>query len=344
MDQLIPVHVLTGFLGSGKTTLIKKMLRDESFGNTALLINEFGETGVDNHLLGQIDQNVILLARGCLCCSIRGDLSEALLNLASKRKAGTVPPFSRVIIETTGLADPGPIVATIANDAKVKNQFQIGIVLAVIDLQNALKNRDEMQIWTDQVAAADAIWFSKRDTTKSEFAKQVSMAALGVNPSAKVLERSDAISLNYLFQKRQLSADFVSQPLVRKTQSSKLSLNTNSVEPVGPQKLDGISSFRLDLDQSIDWVVFGVWLSLVLHRHGKKFLRVKGLLKLDGVKEPVVIHGVQHTLFPPEHLDFKSIDEVSPYLIFIVRGISEQAIRSSLKVFLEDFSLRFKDH
>jgi G3E family GTPase len=343
MNTLIPVYVLTGFLGSGKTTVIKKLLADESFGNTALLINEFGEAGVDNHLLGDIDQEIVLLARGCLCCSIRGDLSDALLDLASKREAGTVPHFSRVIIETTGLADPGPIAATIANDSRVRNQFLLGSVLTVVDLQNALKTLDEIEVWTDQVAAADAIWFSKRDLTVPEIADQVFKETQRVNPSAKVIEHADAISLNDLFQTRQLSTDFFSPPPVRKTQASQVPLRPDYAGPAERQKLDGISSFRLDFDQSIDWVIFGVWLSLVLHRHGKKFLRVKGLLKLKGVKQPVVIHGVQHTLFPPEHVDFKNMHEISPYLIFIVRNISEQIIRSSLKMFLEDFPRRLKD-
>lgn len=345
MSLPIPVHVITGFLGSGKTTLLKTILSDESFGDTALLINEFGEVGLDDQLLGDIDQETILLSNGCVCCSIRGELSDALLNLASQRKAGSVPPFSRVIIETTGLADPGPIAATIANDVKVKNQFLFGAVLAVVDTQHALNTRQHTDIWTDQVAAADAIWFSKKDLTSSEPIQEVVVVTRSVNPSAAILERADAISLDTLFQQRRSASGANLQPFKELSRLGSQYSNSVVLDSVQHEKHDhlkGINSFQIYLDQSIDWVTFGVWLSLVLHRHGREILRVKGLLKLEGVRQPVAIHGVQHTLFPPEHIDVKDLSAISPHLIFITRGISEQAIRSSLEDFLVNLPRRIQ--
>lgn len=343
MSTRIPVHVLTGFLGSGKTTLLRTILADESFGDTALLINEFGEVGLDDQLLGDIDQETVLLSSGCVCCSIRGDLSEALLKLASQRQSGVIPPFTRVIIETTGLADPGPIAATIANDVKVRNQFVFGAVLTVVDTEHALNTRDYSETWADQIAAADALWFSKLDIVSETESEKVATAAQFVNPSASVLENASAVSLDNLFQQRQAqkASTFEIKNANTAIESSSPIFNTANLSDLkGGGHLEGINSFQIKLDQSIDWVTFGVWLSLILHRHGRELLRVKGLLKLNGVSDPVAIHGVQHTLFPPEHVTIKDPEGLDPYLIFITRGISENAMRSSIKKFLNELPAR----
>lgn len=337
MRERIPVHIITGFVGSGKTSLVEKLMPDGSSGDATIVIREFHEANLDNKLLLHGNKEIVILSSGCLCCSTRGDLSAALLDLADKRRAGDIPPFLRVIVETTGLADMGPIVSSLANDEKIRSQFSLGTVLTVVDTQNALQNRDQVKVWTNQVAVADLIWFSKTDLVTRETAERVGRVTRRVNPFAEAVMQPGAISLGALLECRQSHTDRTAWPFIQDPRANSETSNFSSDELVLLEKLQDISSFRLDLYKKIDWVVFGVWLSLVLHRHGGKLLRVKGLLELNVVDKPVVIHGFQHTLFPPEQVDKTYTDDVSPHLIFIIRGISEKTLRSSLSGFLNGF-------
>lgn len=337
MNASIPVHVITGFLGSGKTTLLKSMIQDEAFGDSALLINEFGEVGLDDKLLGDIDQETVLLSSGCICCSIRGELAEALMNLANKRQDGTLPEFKRVIIETTGLADPGPIAATLANDMKVRNQFHFGTVLTVVDMQAAINSQQHEPVWTDQIAAADVIWFSKSDRVTEDVKLLVTENVEAVNSSAIQISKSDSVKLDELFQDKMKSTllgkafSFSAQDSLKSPLAGVIKNHTRNQ----PNHLKGIESFQIVLGGSLDWVTFGVWLSLLLHRHGQRLLRVKGLIYLAGTDQPVAIHGVQHTLFPPEHLSLKDVDSKDSKLIFITRGITRQTMVDSLNEFMK---------
>ncbi|MCK1788568.1 GTP-binding protein, partial [Pseudomonas sp. TNT11] len=159
----IALNVITGFLGSGKTSLLARLLQGESLGDTALLINEFGDIGIDHLLVEEVAPDTVLLPSGCVCCSIRGELKDALLGLLQRRERGEIPAFKRVILETTGLADPAPILATLNNDVQLRGRFHIGLVITLVDASHAALQERLHPEWLAQVAAADRLLLSKTD-------------------------------------------------------------------------------------------------------------------------------------------------------------------------------------
>src|ERR1700675_2294942 len=163
MPDFTPVNLITGFLGSGKTTLLQRLLRDPALADTAVLINEFGEIGLDHHLLERIDETMVVLQSGCLCCTIRGELSAAIKDLHSQRERGLVPPFRRLVIESTGLADPFPILSTVQADPVLWHHFFLGTVIPTVDAANAMRQLDVQPESLKQVAVADRLVLTKTD-------------------------------------------------------------------------------------------------------------------------------------------------------------------------------------
>ena len=187
VQDFTPVHILTGFLGSGKTTLLGRLLRDPALADTAVLINEFGEIGLDHHLVERIDETVVLLSSGCLCCTVRGELSDAIKRLLSQRERGLIPAFRRLVIETTGLADPSPVLTTLAADPVLKHHVRLGTVLATVDAVNGVSQLARHPESVKQVAVADRLVLTKTDLA-SAAATQATVAALRrLNPDAALL-------------------------------------------------------------------------------------------------------------------------------------------------------------
>ena len=160
---MMPLHLLSGFLGSGKTTLLRRMLDTPALGDSAVLVNEFGEIGLDHHLLRHIDGETVLLRSGCICCTVRDDLGAALKDLLSRQARGEIPPFARVVVESTGLADPVPILSTVATDPALRHHFRIGRVVTVVDAVNAALQSRQQPEWAKQVAVADRLVITKTD-------------------------------------------------------------------------------------------------------------------------------------------------------------------------------------
>jgi G3E family GTPase len=331
---LIPVNVISGFLGSGKTTLLKSILADEAFGNSAVLINEFGEISLDHLLLGDIAEDAVLLQSGCVCCTIRGELSDALRRLLSQREEGEIPLFKRIILETTGLADPGPIASTITADPVLRYHLRPGTYVTVLDAINGRQSQADHPVWTEQVAAADKIVVSKTDIATAGDYHEMYEAAIIINPTAKVLGQevlshpSDALFADGPHVERwgpvQVKGWLGNQP-------------ANTIQR-DTRHLHDVVSFRIRFDGEVDWTCLGIWLSMLLNRHGRDILRVKGVLHIQGDTQPVVLHGVQHTIHPPEHLDDWPEDDRRSELIFITRGITGTTVAGSLKAFMEKVS------
>lgn len=333
MDEKIPVHVITGFLGSGKTTLLKDILANEAFGDSAVLVNEFGEVGLDDQLLGDIAQQAVLLSSGCVCCSIRGELSTALRDLYSKRDRGEVPPFKRVVLETTGLADPGPIVSTLANDPVLQHHYRAGTTLTVVDAVNARANHRSEPVWADQVASADAYIVSKADLVSPDESERVSQLVGRMNPAARRFQPEPGLAnVDALFSESRDPTGFTSGWRISTGHSVSTGIGISSTGH--HPGLTDVHTFTITLPGKLDWTCFGVWLSLLLHRHGRKLLRIKGILRVHESIQPLVIHGVQHTLFPPRHLEGTIEEDRCSQLIFITRGIYRDEVIHSLEIFL----------
>jgi G3E family GTPase len=305
-----PVNLITGFLGSGKTTLLQRLLADPALADTAVLINEFGEVGLDHHLLERIDDTMVLLQSGCLCCTIRGELSAAIKDLHSKRERGVVPAFRRLVVESTGLADPFPILSTVQADPVLRHHFRLGNVVTTVDAVNGLGRPESLK----QVAVADRLVLTKTDLAPDCEALVEELRRL--NPDAPLWRAAEEkIDTAALFDDSRHSI-----------------LRAYPATEEAPH--GSIHAFAVAFDGVLDWTMFGVWLTMLLNRHGNAVLRVKGILNVTGSPTPVAVHGVQHLVHPPLHMAAWPDADRRSRLVFIVDGLERSAIERSLDAFL----------
>ncbi|WP_027348647.1 CobW family GTP-binding protein [Halotalea alkalilenta] len=320
----IPFNLVTGFLGSGKTTLLKRLLTGEALGDTVLLVNEFGEIGIDHLLVEEIAPDAVLLPSGCVCCSVRGDLKQALLELDAKRARGELPAFRRVLLETTGLAEPAPILATVATDHQLRGRYRFGLIITVVDAQHAVTQAALHPEWLAQVAAADRLLISKADVVDADAIDQLRQRLSRLNPAAvqaltTEIDDHDALLLDAGVHGPDPGGEVAQWRLFSPPKAS----------------VHGEAQVCcLEFDRPLDWMLFGVWLSMLLRCHGQRILRVKGILDVAGSASPVVIHGVQHCLHAPVHLAAWPKGERHSRLVFIVRGLEVAALRRSFTAFL----------
>jgi G3E family GTPase len=306
------VVVLTGFLGSGKTTLLSSLLRDPAMGETAVIVNEVGEIPIDHHLLRRVDERTVVLANGCVCCSLRGDLADELRDLLSRRALGEVPPFRRVVVETTGLADPAPIVNTILTDPLLRSHYTLEAVVTTVDGVHGLASADREDEWARQATAADRLCVTKTDVADPETVAALEQRLGRLNPLASILRTPHG----------QAEAAAVLAPVSHDPRD--LFVETHGHGDV--------ATFALYLDRPLDWMAFGVWLTMLLQARGTDILRVKGLLNV-GADGPVVLNGVQHVFHPPVHLDRWPDEDERSRVVFIGRNLDRAAIERSLAAF-----------
>jgi len=337
---LIPVNLITGFLGSGKTTLLQRLLQSPELGTTAVLINEFGEVGLDHYLLQRVDEATVLLESGCVCCTIRGDLRDSIRDLYDRRERGLVPSFERLVIETTGLADPAPIVTTLTADPVLCHHFRIGNIVTVVDAVNGLSNLASFEESRRQAAVADRLVISKCDIADAPEINRLRASLRQLNPIAALLDAGqDSVSAARL-----LTGD-IDDP-VAKGEEARRWLAEEEHLPAGHDRDDDhrhtheisrhgddIHAFSLRLDEPLQWSAFAVWMTMLLNRHGQAILRIKGLLHVAGVPTPVVIHGVQHTIHPPTHLAAWPDGAPQTRLIVIAKGVDRARVETSLAAF-----------
>lgn len=321
----LQINVLTGFLGSGKTTLLQRVLAHEEMGETALLINEFGEVGIDDLLVQEIAPNTVLLPSGCVCCSIRGDLKQALIDLHDKRSRGLIPPFRRVLLETTGLADPAPILSTLQRDPQLRGRYHLGLIVTVVDAQHAALHERIHPEWLGQVTAADRLLVSKADRVSVEVLEQVTAHLQSLNPSASV-----ALASGVGEGDEQLLGEGLRSP-----EPDDEVARWQLFAPTRQPQHGGAQVCALEYDQALDWLAFGVWLSMLLRCHGERILRVKGILDVMDCEQPIVIHGVQHCLHAPVHLKAWPGGERRSRLVIIVRDLDTRLLRRSFEAFVQ---------
>lgn len=308
-----PVTVLTGFLGSGKTTLLNGLLRQPVLADSAVIINEFGEIGLDHLLVERVDGEMVVLQSGCVCCSVRSDLESALRKLLAERDKGTIPAFRRVMLETTGLADPAPIMQMLLANPLVAHFCTLGGVVATVDAPYGAQHLAELREARKQVALADRIVLTKLDLEPAARAA-LERAVRDLNEVAPLVAAAHG----------RVAADQV---------ISATAATSRVAEEIGHYHehahTPDIGSFVLTADAPLDWLAVQSWLAQVRASFGAGLLRVKGLLNLRDEAVPVVVHGVHHVFHPPVRLERWPSEDRRSRLVFIVRELDPAPIRES---------------
>jgi G3E family GTPase len=326
----IPILVVSGFLGSGKTTLVRNLLLDPRAGEIAVIVNEFGEVGIDHHLVRKTDARTTLLRNGCVCCSMRDDLAEALRGLLSQRERGAIPRFDRVVIETTGLADPAPILQTAVADPVIHTHYRVDRVAITIDAVGGIANLDAYGEALRQVAAADHLIVTKQDLAPPETAQALKARLRAINPAASIVDASfGSIDFAMLLADEPPRAERFTWPVPNGGES-------HAAAPAAMHATSGrVESRCLVFDRPLNWQMFGIWLTMLLHRHGDRVLRLKGLLNVGPERGPLLLEGVQHVIHAPRHLREWPDDDRRSRIVVIARDLDLDLVESSLGVYQE---------
>lgn len=351
----VPVSVLTGFLGSGKTTLLNGLLKDPLLANACVIINEFGEVGIDHLLVEKSDENVVELSSGCLCCTIRGDLIDTLTDLLARRDAGTIKAFDRIVVETTGLADPAPILHVLMMDPLLLARLRLEGVITVVDGFNGMATLDAHAEAVKQVAVADRVVLTKLDLLEGKAGEDMLFAIIArvrkLAPGARLLSthRGEATAERLfnigLYDPAKKSADVQSWLSLEAVQRAERSPHTHQHhhgDGHGHHHHDvsrhdqHIRSFAFTDDNPISPQALELFLQLLTSYHGPNLLRMKGIIKLsDEPQRPVVLHGVQHVLHPPVRLDHWPDGKETSRVVFIVKDIDKAAIEELFRAFTD---------
>jgi G3E family GTPase len=306
----LPVTIVTGFLGAGKTTLVRKFLTTPEGRGTALIVNEFGSVGIDDALLRESTDEVTLLGNGCLCCNTRSDLQVALRRLVADRDRGKIPHFGRVLIETSGLADLSPILQTFSTDRALGSEFAIEVVLTLVDAVNGLRNLDKAPEARKQAILADRLVISKIDLADNRTRQRLAAKLKKLNPRARI--------------DMALDGDIDPKHLIDSGQDAAAPGRSGFVAEASHS--DGIVSFVIRDKQPLDWPVFQRAMETLIALRGPDLLRIKGLLNLSSSKGPVVFQAVQHLIHPPVELAEWPDRDHSSRVVFITREVSEAQV------------------
>jgi G3E family GTPase len=316
----VPVIVVTGFLGAGKTTLVKALLESEAGRDTAVVVNEFGEIGLDQALLAPAaESKVALLGNGCLCCALRSDLETTFRTLHADRARGAVPPFARVVLETSGADDPTPVLQTFLSDRALAREYHLQSVVAVVDATAGPAALTEAPEAARQLSVADRVVVSKLDLAAPGAAEAIAAALRRLSPGAPVAtSREGQVDPAFLL------ADSTLPPP-----------SALAADAVGGTHSAGLGTFTLRFDTPLSWRRLTAALTLLQEIRGADLLRVKGLLAVEGCSGPVVVQGVRHVLHRPIELDAWPEGIPAPRLVFITRnGLAREPVEALLRAVL----------
>lgn len=329
----VPITVLTGFLGSGKTTLLNRLLRAPDMHGTAVVINEFGSVGLDHDLVDHTQENMVLLANGCICCTVRGDLVEAFERLAKSPEAQR-GELRHVVVETTGLADPAPILHTLMGDPRLARHWRLAGVACTVDAFNAMATLDQHREAVKQAAVADRLLLTKTDLVPADQLAPLTGRLRAINPLAALSTGPDgALQALLGLLDRPSAARVVVQAGPDAARS--LFFPVSAPGTHDPNRHDDhIRSHVIVREQPLAREGFMAWLDMIAAMRGDDLLRVKGIVQLaDDPEHPMVIHGVQHLFHPPETLPRWPSEDRRSRIVFITRDIEAEDIEATLTVF-----------
>ena len=324
----IPVSVVTGFLGSGKTTLINRLLKRPDMNRVAVIVNELGEQSIDHDLVEVSSEQMMLLNNGCLCCVLRGDLQETLREMFVKRRTGEIIDFERVVIETTGLADPAPVMHTLMTDTMLQAQYRLDCVVTLVDAVNGTGQLDTMQEAVKQAALADRLVITKSDLADEEKVSALEARLRELNPQAPM--------------KRSVNGEIELSFLINVGLSNARSRLEDVERWMGADVQDehghvhrhdsAVRSFCLRYDQPFTWSTFSQCMEVLTALRGPDLLRVKGIVNVEGRHGPLVVQGVQHLFHPPVELAEWPSEDHGTRIVFITRGIERAVVESLFTV------------
>ena len=323
--ERIPVCVLTGFLGSGKTTLVNALVRRAGWADTAVIVNELGEIGIDHLLIESSVDNIVLLDSGCLCCALSGGLKETLADLFVRRVKGTVPRFSRVVVETTGIADPGPIANSLVADALLKAEFRLATIATTVDALHGEYQLEREPEALRQIALADVLLVTKSELATRTALERLDARLTALNPMAsRITVQCGELAPATLFPID--SSRFASKGTERGLWAG------GRYTLLGRDHRNGVESIGMTLDHPSTWAGVSAWTTLVAAHFGEGLLRVKGIVDVTDVG-PVALHGIGRYFHPPERLGrWPSADHLSR-IVCIGRSLDRAALEQSLRAF-----------
>jgi G3E family GTPase len=329
----VPVSLITGFLGSGKTTLLNRLLQHDGLANSLVIINEFGEVGIDHLLVSTPSENMRLLANGCLCCAVRGDLVDTLADAHRQREGGIIPAFDRVLVETTGLADPVPIIQTLVTDEEVAPFFMLDSVVCLVDALHAGAQLDVHPEAIKQIAVADLLLLSKTDVAEADASTRLAARLRAVNLNADIRRVvSGAVDPAVLFGRAILAAEAAPDAVARwlgGIDESPVCTRDSHEDCDHPRHDDRVQTFTVYHDTPTSPAGLSSWLTLLASFRGANLLRVKGLINVEG--RPVVVQAVQTVIHEPVELSAWPSEDRRSKVVFIVRDGDRGSFTRSLQ-------------
>jgi len=318
----LPVTLLTGFLGSGKTTVLNHLLRQPGLARTAVIINELGEIGIDHDLVETATEDFVLLKSGCVCCSVRSDLIDTLRDLFLKRVRGQIAEFDRVVIETTGLADPAPVLHTLTGDPLVTARYRLDGVIATVDAVNGDDTLNRAFEAVKQAAIADRILLTKTDLAEAGAVGRLTARLRALNPGAPIISVvNGAADPAGLFDIGLYNPATKILDVQRWLNEEAFASHHDHHHDDGLSRHDDhIRSFVFTLDHPIASATLTRWLDMLVAFQGPDLLRVKGLVNVADRAGPLVIQGVQHIFHPPIELPAWPSDDRRTRIVFITQG------------------------